>query len=99
MDSEGLSQQEALDRAASIYKKRLDDMIAYKAAMRSFGSAVDKMVHAYIYGIEQWVCGNNFWNRRTKRYFSEEAREELERTGIVKLEQYGSELRQTPGAM
>ena len=84
MHSEGLSHQQALDRAGEIYKSRVDTFTVSKTSMRSFGEDIDRMIQAYAYGLEQWVCGNNAWYLDTERYFGKD-REEVKRTGIVKL--------------
>ena len=84
MYNEGLSHQQALDRAGEIYKSRVDMFMASKASIRSFGEITDRMIQAYVYGLEQWVCGNNAWYLDTERYFGKD-REEVKRTGIVKL--------------
>ncbi|OCB88734.1 terpenoid synthase [Sanghuangporus baumii] len=86
MHNEGLLHQEAMDRTAQLYKNCADIIVACKLAMRSFGPEVDEMVRAYLYGVQQAICGNNSWSMDTPRYFGDN-REEVKRTGIVKITQ------------
>jgi hypothetical protein len=84
MYNEGLSHQEALDRAGEIYKNRVDAFSSNKTSLRSFDEDTDRIIQMYLYGLEQWVCGNNAWYLDTERYFGKD-REEVKQTGIVKL--------------
>ena len=84
MRNNGLSHQEAMDRVSELYKGCADTFPNCKSSIRSFGPQIDEMVRTYIFGLEQWVSGHNFWQISTRRFFGDET-EEVKHTGIVKI--------------
>ena len=86
MFNKGLSYQGATDEIGNLYKKCAETIVACKAAMRSFGQEIDEMVHAYVYGLEQWVAGHNAWNMETRRFFNGDAgADDMKRKGLIKI--------------
>ncbi|EJD00897.1 terpenoid synthase [Fomitiporia mediterranea MF3/22] len=84
MKEKNLSVQGAMDHVAELFKDFADTMISCKQNIRSFGEDEDRSVQAYIYGMEQWVCGNLTWSFDCARYFGEK-NEEVKKTGVVEL--------------
>ncbi|KAI0304158.1 terpenoid synthase [Russula brevipes] len=66
------------------YKQLMDEFLAAKAALRSFGPEVDADVKRYIEACQHWPAGNLAWSFETPRYFGAH-RDQILRTRIVPL--------------
>ncbi|KAH8111225.1 terpenoid synthase [Phellopilus nigrolimitatus] len=84
MKDKAYTLQEAVDYTGAHIQALLSQFIADKAALPSFGTAVDANLQKYINGLETWVTGNLRYSFTTPRYFGDD-REEVEKTLIVKL--------------
>jgi hypothetical protein len=62
----------------------MDDFVADKARLPSFGSALDVAVARYVNSMGQWVIGNLEWSFATQRYFGVNYAE-IRRTRVVTL--------------
>lgn len=82
--NEGLSPQDATDRACEMYKQRCADFMAYKENMPSFSAEVDEMIRKYVMALEQWISGYNAWQLETSRFFGDRSKE-VNSTGIAKI--------------
>lgn len=85
MKSKGQSLQEAVDHVGGWIKSLLDQYLADKAKLPSFGALVDEAVQKYIFGMENWIIGNIIWCLETPRYFGRDF-QEVKKTLVVKLQ-------------
>ncbi|OCH86166.1 terpenoid synthase [Obba rivulosa] len=76
--------QNAVDLVGGHWDELMNNFLANKKSLPSWGPELDLKVAAYIKGMEYWVVGNLHWSFRTVRYFGR-AREEVQRTRIVHL--------------
>ena len=64
----GLSTAEAVDAAVRSWQRRMDSFAALRAAVPSFGPAVDESVRQYLDGVDRSVRGTIDWSLETVRY-------------------------------
>lgn len=69
MKARGTSLQETSDYIGTYFAHLMDELVAAKAAMPSWGAAVDEEVAQYVRAMEHWVIGNIRWSFETQRYF------------------------------
>ncbi|KAG8727175.1 hypothetical protein FRC11_013765 [Ceratobasidium sp. 423] len=84
MEHNNLGVQEAIEYVDRRIRQRVDEYVAAKDKLPSFGPGLDEQVAKYIQGIEYFVQGFIDWSFITPRYFGDEAKE-VKETGIVKL--------------
>ncbi|EUC54853.1 terpene synthase family, metal-binding domain protein [Rhizoctonia solani AG-3 Rhs1AP] len=84
MEHEGLGVEEAIKYVNRRIRVRVDEYVAAKETLRSFGPGLDEQVARYIQGIEHFVQGFIDWSFITPRYFGNDAKK-VKETGIVDL--------------
>ena len=84
MRTQNMSIQEACDYVGRHYKQLMDDFLAAKASLRSFGPEVDADVKRYIEACQHWPAGNLVWSFETPRYFGAR-RDHIRSTRVVPL--------------
>ncbi|CAE6511776.1 unnamed protein product [Rhizoctonia solani] len=86
MEHKKLNLEGAIEFVNQLTRDRLDEYVAAKAKLPSFGPAVDKQVAQYIQGIEYCVQGFIDWTFRTPRYFgSVDEATKVKETGVVNI--------------
>ncbi|KZO94494.1 terpenoid synthase [Calocera viscosa TUFC12733] len=68
-----LSVQGAMDYSGELFQQRIDEYLALKAKLPSWGPEIDKAVELYVEGMEYWISGSAEWHFWSKRYFGDEA--------------------------
>jgi hypothetical protein len=68
MKAQNMDIQAACDFVGRHYKELMDDFLAGKASLRSFGPDVDVDVKRYIEASQHWPAGNLAWAFETSRY-------------------------------
>jgi hypothetical protein len=63
-----LSTVDAIDAAATIWQDRMDGLAGLRAAVPSFGSALDVSVRHFLDGVDRSVRGTIDWSLETARY-------------------------------
>ena len=84
MRTQNMSIQEACDYVGRHYKQLMDDFLAAKSSLRSFGPEVDVDVKRYIEACQHWPAGNLVWSFETPRYFGAR-RDHIRSTRVVPL--------------
>ena len=84
MKEKGLSLQQTIDFIGRDFQMIMDDFVADKESLPSFGEKTDENVHQFISALETWIVGNIHWSFSTKRYFGKE-HDEVRRTLTIKL--------------
>ncbi|KDN36366.1 hypothetical protein RSAG8_10874, partial [Rhizoctonia solani AG-8 WAC10335] len=84
MQNNQIDLQGAVDYVYHRIQTRVQEYVALKARLPSFGPHLDNQVSRYVKGIEYVVQGCIEWYSLTPRYLGENAREAKE-TGVVKL--------------
>ncbi|KAH7884649.1 terpenoid synthase [Phlebopus sp. FC_14] len=81
---EGISVQDAMDRAGVVFGELMDRYLRDKCRIRSWGPEIDEDVAQYMDAIGYWVVGNLQWSFETPRYFGDQ-REEVLRTRRIDM--------------
>ncbi|KAI0702723.1 isoprenoid synthase domain-containing protein [Earliella scabrosa] len=63
--------QDAVDTVTEMTVTRVADYLRLKAALPSFGAAVDAEVARYLKGLEYFAQGANVWHYHSPRYFAD----------------------------
>ncbi|KIK60267.1 hypothetical protein GYMLUDRAFT_74039 [Collybiopsis luxurians FD-317 M1] len=84
MKEEGLSVQEAIDRAGSIYCDIAKKFCKDFENLPVFGGQLDQCVKEYCWGVGNWVTTNIKWSFASERYFGRQGMEVMEHR-IVEL--------------
>ncbi|KAF8674684.1 hypothetical protein RHS04_07276 [Rhizoctonia solani] len=84
MEHKRLDLNGAIEFVNKLTRQRLDDYVAAKAQLPSFGPGLDEQVAQYLKGIEYCVQGFIEWTFLTPRYFGNEALH-VKETGVVNL--------------
>ncbi|CAE6490517.1 unnamed protein product [Rhizoctonia solani] len=84
MEHNNLAVEDAIEYVDRRIRQRVDEYVAAKGKLPSFGPGLDEQVARYIQGIEYFVQGFIDWSFITPRYFGDEAKK-VKETGIVKL--------------
>jgi len=79
-----LDVQGGIDYVGDRIKAEIDQFIAQKAKLPSWGPEIDRQVDAYARGIQNAVICSSVWSLSTPRYFGDEY-EEVKRTLCVTL--------------
>ncbi|KZT07700.1 terpenoid synthase [Laetiporus sulphureus 93-53] len=84
MRQKGINLQTAADLVGEHFKELMEDFIATRDSLPSWGAPVDAVVSNYVRAMEHWVIGNLEWSFETQRYFG--ARHtEIKKTRVVRL--------------
>ncbi|KAI0065942.1 terpenoid synthase [Artomyces pyxidatus] len=84
MKTRNMDIQTASDFIGRHYQHLMDEVVAAKRQLRSFGHAVDGDIERYIRGCQHWAAGNLAWSFETPRYFGAN-RTEIKRSLVVPL--------------
>ncbi|KAJ7193850.1 terpenoid synthase [Mycena pura] len=84
MTHHGHSLQGAIDFAGGLCRQAIDAFQRDRAALPSWGPAVDDMVRRYVRGLEAWMVGSIHWSFMTERYFGK-AGAEVKKDRCVEL--------------
>jgi hypothetical protein len=76
--------QAAMDGAGVRFVQAMEQFLADRACMPSWGPDIDPAVSSYVESVAQWVVGNLDYSFDTERYFGAD-RKEVKRTRIVTL--------------
>ncbi|KAI5124084.1 hypothetical protein M0805_003911 [Coniferiporia weirii] len=81
----GLELQAAIDYVGEMCRETIENFIANKALVPSFGCPkLDKDVVAYVQGLQDWIVGSLHWSFMSQRYFGTEGAE-VKKNRYVKL--------------
>ena len=83
--------QEALDHVEVHYVNTLNEFMACRKRIRSYGSEIDGALRDYMIGIEQLVWGTIVWTSGSKRYWEDGAT--LQKTQTFELKRQGEGIR------
>lgn len=84
MSELGLDLQAAVDYIGARTHAVLEDYLALKHTIPSWGPEIDAQVQRYVQGLEYTLAGNVHWSFGCRRYFGAEV-EEVKRTLWVTL--------------
>ncbi|KAL6302458.1 terpenoid synthase [Sparassis latifolia] len=84
MKQENIDLQAAADYVGEHFGILVEEFVADKARLPSFGPHIDAMVAKHIMGMETWAIGNLEWSFEVPRYFGPDY-EEVKRTRVVTL--------------
>jgi Terpene synthase family 2, C-terminal metal binding len=65
---QGLSVQEAMNQAASLFNTRMREYVEFEQRLPSFGVELDVPLQRYLKGLRCWVRGNIDWSYESGRY-------------------------------
>ncbi|THU80222.1 terpenoid synthase [Dendrothele bispora CBS 962.96] len=74
----GHSLQSAMDYVGDLCKQTIDGFNENKK-ITSWGEEVDKMVKAYVQGLQDWIVGSLHWSFMTTRYFGADGQQVKEK--------------------
>lgn len=72
MNELDLDVQGAVDYVGELIKARIDQFVAEKHLLPSWGEEVDAAVAKYVQGLEHWCLGSINWSFDSERYFGAE---------------------------
>ncbi|CAE6450060.1 unnamed protein product [Rhizoctonia solani] len=84
MEHNKLNLDGAIEFVNKLTRQRLDEYVAAKAKLPSFGPGLDEQVAQYLQGIEYCVQGFIEWTFMTPRYFGNDAAK-VKETGVVNI--------------
>lgn len=84
MKERDLDLQGAVDYIGQRTKEAIDEYVALKASLPSWGPGIDEQVETYLLSLEYITIGYMQWSFNSGRYFGEEV-EEVKRTLWVTL--------------
>ncbi|EJT99589.1 terpenoid synthase, partial [Dacryopinax primogenitus] len=69
MHEQGLGVQDAMNTVGKMFDDVVQNYLAARAALPSWGPEVDRNVQVYLQGLEYWIIGSTEWCFWTQRYF------------------------------
>ena len=81
---QGMDLQAAMDEAGVRFVQAMEQFLADRACLPSWGPDIDPAVASYVEGAAQWIVGNLDYSFDTERYFGTDQKE-VKETRIVTL--------------
>lgn len=80
----GHTLQSAVDYVGELCRQTIDNFIADRKRLPSWGPEIDGMVNRYVEGLQDWIVGSLHWSFVTTRYFGKDGAE-IKKHRIIKL--------------
>jgi hypothetical protein len=84
MNEQGLNLQDAVDFVGQLCKDTIDQFIAEREQLPSWGEEIDRQVDIYVDGLADWIVGSLHWSFESERYFGKAGRE-VKRSRVINL--------------
>lgn len=85
MTNYGMGLQDAMDYVGEMCRVTMENFVANKERVPSFGDAqLDEDVAGYVQGLQDWIVGALHWSFMSQRYFGTEGAE-IKKHRYVKL--------------